>query len=123
MMSDVSFDCFGIFRLAQRAYEGDSYLYLQDTVNWEVGQEIVLVTSALRDSRDWHQNEVFTIDNIQTSGISVPNVGSIIWLDGTVKHDHIARQEYQVEVGLLTRMIKIQASGIWTTRYKYMFFC
>ena len=106
------------YRLAQRAHEGDNYLYLQDAVNWEAGQEIVLVTSALRDSRDWHQNEVFTIDNIQTSGISVPNVGSIIWLDGTVKHDHIARQEYQVEVGLLTRMIKIQASDNLTTRYK-----
>ena len=91
-------------------------------MNWDAGQEIVLVNSAIRDSRDWHQNEVFTIENIQTSGISVPNVGSIIWLDGAVKHDHIARQEYQVEVGLLTRMIKIQASDNLTTRYKYMFF-
>ena len=106
------------YRLARRAHEGDNYLYLQDAVNWEAGQEIVLVTSALRDSRDWHQNEVFTIDSIHTSGISEPNVGSIIWLDGTVKHDHIARQEYQVEVGLLTRMIKIQASDKWTTQYK-----
>ena len=35
-------------RLAQRAHVGDNYLYLQDAVNWEGGQEIVLITTAVR---------------------------------------------------------------------------
>eukprot|EP00934_Nitzschia_sp_Nitz4_P002604 Nitzschia sp. Nitz4//scaffold396_size11502//5699//11254//NITZ4_009037-RA/size11502-snap-gene-0.7-mRNA-1//-1//CDS//3329550271//2594//frame0 len=97
-------------RLARRAHVGDNVLYLQDTVNWEVGQEIVLVTTAVRDSRDWHQNEVFTITSVVTDGISQPEVKAMVYIDGTVVHEHIARREYQAEVGLLTRTIKIQGS-------------
>eukprot|EP00934_Nitzschia_sp_Nitz4_P005638 Nitzschia sp. Nitz4//scaffold107_size73032//64006//66869//NITZ4_005772-RA/size73032-augustus-gene-0.68-mRNA-1//1//CDS//3329532629//5628//frame0 len=98
--------------LARRAHVGDGVLYLQDVVNWEVGQAVVLVTTAVRDSRDWHQNEVFTITSVVTEGITQPEVKAIVYIDGTVAYEHIARPEYQAEVGLLTRTIKIQGSEV-----------
>jgi hypothetical protein len=96
--------------LARRAYPGDDYLYLQDEVNWEPGQKIVLITTAMRDSRDWHENEVFTVTSVETSDLPYTEIGAIVHLDSTIQHPHIARPEYQAEVGLLTRMITIQGS-------------
>jgi hypothetical protein len=65
----------------------------------------------MRDSRDWHENEVFTITSVQTSSFPDPKVKAIVTLDSVLQHDHIARPEYQAEVGLLTRMIAIQGSA------------
>jgi hypothetical protein len=79
-------------------------------VNWESGQEIVMVTTALRDSRDWHQNEVLTIQSVQLSNLPHPEIGAIVILTSPLQYDHVARQEYQAEVGLLTRTIKVQGS-------------
>eukprot|EP00934_Nitzschia_sp_Nitz4_P002884 Nitzschia sp. Nitz4//scaffold35_size145790//102540//106801//NITZ4_003043-RA/size145790-augustus-gene-0.122-mRNA-1//1//CDS//3329549163//2874//frame0 len=97
-------------RLAKRVLVGESTLYLQDEVNWEVGQQIVLITTALRDSRDWHQNEVFTITSIDTSDVPSSEVKAVVTLDGEAQYDHIACPEYQAEVGLLSRTILIQGA-------------
>lgn len=35
-------------RLARTAVPGDTLIYLQDLVNWQIGQEIVLTTTVLR---------------------------------------------------------------------------
>lgn len=77
------------FRLARRALPGDNTLYLQDTVNWEPGQEIVLVTSAMRDSRDWHENEIHLIDSVDTSSTPSSAVKSVVTLTAPVQYDHI----------------------------------
>jgi len=98
-------------RLAKRAHTGENFLYLQDEVNWEPGQELVLVTTALRDSRDWHENEVLVIDRIETANLPSSEVKSVVYLTSTIQYDHIARPEYQTEVGLLTRTIKVQGSA------------
>ena len=98
-------------RLARRVYIGDDFLYLQDEVDWEVGQQIVLVTTAMRDSRDWHQNEAFTIVSIvtaSTGSFPEPEIKTMITLSAPVAFEHIARPEYQGEVALLSRTIKIQ---------------
>jgi G8 domain len=97
-------------RLAKTVNAGDNVLLLQDQVNWEVGQDIVLVTTALKDSREWHQNEVHTIAAVQSPS-SIAGVGSSITLANLTKHKHIANSGYQAEVGLLTRMITIQGSA------------
>jgi hypothetical protein len=78
-------------RLAQRAYPGDTSLYLQDVVNWEPNQEIVLVTTAMRDSRDWHENEVFVVDRVDTNDMPYPEVKSIVHLTSPVQHAHIGK--------------------------------
>jgi hypothetical protein len=78
-------------RLARRARPGDDYLYLQDLVNWESGQEIVLVTTAMRDSRDWHENEVFVINKVETTGMPHPEVKAVVYLTSSIQHNHIGK--------------------------------
>lgn len=76
-------------RLARRALPGDTMLYVQDVVNWELDQEIVLVTTAIRDSRDWHENEVFVVDRVETSNMPYPEVKSVVHLTSAVQNGHI----------------------------------
>ena len=95
-------------RLAQTVPAGRSYLLLQETVNWQAGQQIVLTTTAIHDSRNWHQNEILTIASVENN--PVQDVGAIIYLTSPVGHSHIANSGYQAEVGLLTRNIKIQGA-------------
>jgi len=95
-------------RLAKTADKGDKFLLLQHAVNWKPGQEVVLVTTAVKDSREWHQNEQLTVESV------VPNpmneVGSVVYLTSKVQHVHLANSAYQAEVGLLTRTIKVQGA-------------
>ena len=82
------------FRLSKSAVPGENSLYLQDAVNWESGQEIVIVTTAMRDSRDWHRNEVHVIDSVQTSNMPSAEVKSIVDLTSTIQYDHIGTCEF-----------------------------
>jgi hypothetical protein len=95
-------------RLAKTAEAGLSVLMLQNPVNWEAGQEVVIVTSAIKDSIEYHQNEVRTVRAVHTSPPS--GVGAIVYLTEPVDYSHIANSNYQVEVGLLTRTGKVQGS-------------
>jgi hypothetical protein len=95
-------------RLARTLEANSNVLVLQDVVNWEIGQTIVVTTTALKDSREWHQNEKFTIRHIGTvSGVP----GSVVWLDRPATYRHVGNRNYQAEVGLLTRKIVIQGSA------------
>jgi G8 domain len=96
-------------RLAKSVNPGDKVLFLQDFVNWQVGQRIVLVTTALKDSREWHQNEVLLIAKVDTQPFA--NVGASVTVSTAVKYKHIANTGYQAEVGLLSRTIIIQGSA------------
>lgn len=93
-------------RLSRTIEAGDTVLMLQDSTNWEVGQEIVLVTTAMKDARDWHENEILVIAEI----LSTLETGSSIRVSTPVQQRHVATPNYQAEVGLLTRSIKIQGS-------------
>jgi len=100
-------------RLASTAEIGDSRVYVQDVVNWDVGgngagMEIVITTTAMKDSREWHQNEVFEIVGVELGN----HGGSVITIDGTIEYSHTANSGYQAEVGLLTRTLKIQGSSL-----------
>eukprot|EP00591_Stephanopyxis_turris_P000730 CAMPEP_0195512014 /NCGR_PEP_ID=MMETSP0794_2-20130614/4132_1 /TAXON_ID=515487 /ORGANISM="Stephanopyxis turris, Strain CCMP 815" /LENGTH=1294 /DNA_ID=CAMNT_0040639729 /DNA_START=53 /DNA_END=3934 /DNA_ORIENTATION=+ len=93
-------------RLARTVHPGDNKLLLQHSVNWEKGQEIVLVTTALKDSRDWHQNEVLIVESVDNDGFG----GSVVKVTSGVVHTHIANMGYQAEVGLLSRSILINGA-------------
>ena len=97
-------------RLARRVVAGDRVVLLQARVNWEAGQRIVLVTSALKDSRDWHRNEQATIAALRTEGLPA-GVGSAVLLTSPAQYVHEANGDYQVEVGLLSRKIVIQGAA------------
>ena len=101
-------------RLAESVAIGQTYLLVQEDVNWEVGQQIVVTTTALHDSRSWHQNEVLTISSIDhlPDLVGIGPVGAAVHFTNTpTAYAHIANNGYQAEVGLLTRNIKIQGAA------------
>ncbi|EGG17944.1 hypothetical protein DFA_08945 [Cavenderia fasciculata] len=90
-------------RLSVTAYPYDRLLYLQDAVNWEVGQKIVVTTSRFED--EWYpENEVLTIQAVSANGKTVQTVEP-------VQFYHYAGQEYQAEVGLLSRRIILRGDA------------
>ena len=95
-------------RLAYTANPGDSVLMLQNAVNWEPGQEVVLVTTAMKDSREWHRNEVAIVKNVVLN----PRAGveAEVYLEQPILYQHVANGGYQGEVGLLSRQVKIQGN-------------
>lgn len=95
-------------RLAHTADVGESVVVLQQPVNWEIGQQVVVVTSSMKDSREFHQNEVRTITGVHPNPPAA--VGAILYLDEPLVYRHIANANYQVEVGLLSRSIKVQGA-------------
>jgi len=97
-------------RLAATAEPGDTIIMLQNKVNWLPGQEIVLVTTAMKDSREWHRNEVAIVQSV-IQNPTVPSgevIGSAVILESPISYQHVANSGYQGEVGLLTRQIVIQ---------------
>ena len=95
-------------RLALTVEPGDSILMLQNEVNWIPGQQIVLVTTAMKDSREWHRNEVASVKKVILN--PVEGVGAAVFLQAPVVYHHVANSDYQGEVGLLTRLVKIQGN-------------
>jgi G8 domain len=97
-------------RLAATVEPGDSIIMLQHEVNWLPGQTILLVTTAMKDSREWHRNELATVDRVLLDSKS--DVGAAVFLQSPVSFQHIANSGYQAEVGLLTRSIKVQGNWV-----------
>ena len=96
-------------RLAATVRPGDTVMLLQDMVNWEPGQQVVLVTTAMKDSREYHQNEVLTIQNVSVTRAG-DNVFSNVAVEEPIQHTHVGVRDYQAEVGLLSRKIIIQGA-------------
>jgi hypothetical protein len=101
-------------RLAETAETGDTSVTLQDDVStsWMPGDSILVVTTAMKDSQDWHQNEVLLVESVeQRLGMDGAVDGSIVYLQSALSYRHVAIEAYQAEVGLLTRSIVIQGSA------------
>jgi hypothetical protein len=94
-------------RLATTARAGDTVIYVQDLVNWQVGQTIAITTTVLKDSLDFTQNEVRTISRVQRAPHLGPRI-SAITLNERLGFNHYGGREYQAEVALLSRNIVIQ---------------
>lgn len=92
-------------RLAETVLPGSKKMILQHNVNWESGQEIILVTTAVKDAREFNQNEVIIVDYVESHPLE--ELGSIVHLKTAVEHTHLANTGYQAEVGLLSRNIII----------------
>ena len=85
-------------------------------MNWEAGQAIVITTTAFKDARDWHQNEVATIKGVYkirkgAAKASAARAVSVVEVAAPLSHEHWGGSEYQAEVGLLTRRIVIEGSA------------
>ena len=69
----------------------------------------MVVTSAMKDSKEWHQNEVHTIASVNCD---TPAEGACeVTLEDTLAYEHKGITAYQVEVGLLSRSILIQGAA------------
>ena len=97
-------------RLAMSAAVNATQIYVQDLVNWQPGQEIFITTTQVKDSRDWHQNEVVTVVNVTVASFGTLNV-SLVTFQQRLQFAHYGGSEYQAEVGLLSRRIVIQGSA------------
>lgn len=112
-------------RLAVSARAGDTIIFLQDPVNWEVGQKVLLTTTTFYDCpaqwASWcqpclpwqsgqsicnaptyfpHQNEVRTIVAVSNLGAAT---GYVVQLDSALTYTHYSGSEYTGEVALLSR--------------------
>ena len=96
-------------RLAQTVEPNTNTILLQHPVNWESGDQIVLVTTAMKDSKEWHQNEVLTIENVDNDSSNA--VGAIILVRETIKYRHVANLGYQGEVALISRTLVVQGAA------------
>jgi len=68
-------------------------------------------TTAVKDAREWHQNEVLTVDWKRSISLSSGEKGSIIFLRSPAQHTHLANNGYQGEAGLLNRWIKVMGAS------------
>lgn len=75
-------------RLAATARTQDDRVYLQEAVNWEVGQQVVVTTTVYKDKED-PQNEVRTIAAVSSNR-------KIVQFTQPLDFTHYAGQEYQV---------------------------
>eukprot|EP00913_Durusdinium_trenchii_P032957 g30853.t1 len=88
---------------------GDTVVELLDEVDWQVGQQLVVVTSAWTDEPSQHQNEVRTIAAVD---------GARVTISEPLEFSHYGGPEYATEVALLSRSITFQGDeGSETTRY------
>jgi len=90
-------------RLGSTALSGDTWLFLQQPVNWEIGQRVIVTTTALKDSRDYSETEIITIHHIFT----LPSGLTAIHFLQPLQFTHYAGVEYQAEVGLLSRRLMV----------------
>jgi hypothetical protein len=109
-------------KLSRNVVSGKDIIFLQDITNWEVGQDILVTTSAYFDcpsqfqatycSNKPHQNEIRTI-----IGISIVDGEMGLQLNSGLTYAHYSSSEYQVEVALLSRRINLK--GIMTVSDSY----
>ena len=93
-------------RLARTASVGDSVIYIQDVPNWQPGQQILISTTELKDSRDFTRNEVRTISSVSKTTLG-SSVAAVV-LTTPLSFRHYGGREYQAEVALLSRNIVVQ---------------
>ena len=112
-------------RLARTARANDTIIFVGESVNWEVGQEVLILTSAFHDCpaefadfckpcKPWqtcgtsaHQNE---IRRIVATSMDCLGGERAIQLDAPLTYLHYAGPEYQTEVALLSRRINFHGS-------------
>lgn len=92
------------------AKANDKYIFVQDLVNWQPGQRIVVTTTELKDSRDWHRNEERTIVAVYRTTLG--SAVSAIEVDQPISFLHFGGKEYQAEVSLISRNIIVQGDPV-----------
>ena len=87
-------------------------LFLQECVNWPEGGEILVTTSRAKDTRGYNYNSegVIAAGGVACVTVDGNTFGKITLTQPIEHYHHAGDEEYQCEVGLLTRNIKIQGT-------------
>jgi len=90
----------------------NSEIFLQDCVNWPELGKIIVTTSHVKDTRGYHFNEEATIalSGVQCVTVDGNQYGKVTLTSPLEHYHHAGTQEYQCEVGLLSRNILIQGN-------------
>jgi len=98
--------------LAKRANIGDKVLWLQRCVGWAKGDQIVITTTEYKDFRGHNFNEKGVLKNVACKRVIQNNQQHLfgkLTMIAPIKYRHYAAdKEYQAEVAVLTRNIKIE---------------
>jgi hypothetical protein len=94
-------------RLAATAAPNDSWIFLQQAVNWDVGATVLVATTAVKDTVDYSESEEAVI----AAAFTLPSGAAAIRLAAPLAHMHYAGREYQAEVALLSRRVTIQGAA------------
>jgi len=104
-------------RLAATVTAGSDLLYLQDFVNWEVGQQLLVTTSVLFDCPDEYKDEYCRGDEHENEVRTIVAVSQdpdsrlyVVQVDEPMSFEHYGGPEYQSEVALLSRKITLRGS-------------
>ena len=98
-------------RLAATAHAGDTTVFVQDVVNWQAGQQMVVLGTQLKSARDYTEDEVLTIATVQLTANSAATSVSAITLTTPLQFSHYAGVEYQAEVALLSRNVLVEGDA------------
>lgn len=101
--------------MASRQFEGFTKFPKTDIVNWQPGQRIVITTTEVKDSRDWHRNEERTIVAVKKT--SLGNNVCAIQIDSPLTYVHFGGMEYQAEVSARTRPALLAPNFPFFNRY------
>lgn len=93
----------------------NTVIFLQDCVNWPAGGTVLVTTSHVKDTRDYTFNEEATIaadDDTSVQCISVDGgtYGQVTLATPLQYYHHAGKREYQSEVALLSRNVKVQGN-------------
>lgn len=94
-------------RLASTAAVNDTWIFLQDSVNWEAGQEIAVMTTAWKEDRTYRESEVVKV----RSAFRLPDNITAVEIFPPLTYRHYAGRDYQAEVALLSRRIVVEGSA------------
>ena len=102
-------------RLALAAAAGDGWLVVAEEVgDWAAGQELVVVTSHYKDTRDFHRNERRTLASAPVRlgpDLAGGDVYYALELDAPLDFYHAANPHFQAEVALLSRPVVVRGAA------------
>ena len=98
-------------------------LFLQECVNWPEGGEIIVTTSRAKDTRGHNYNSEGVIASGGVACVTVDGktFGKITLTQPVEHYHHAGDEEYQCEVALLTRNIKIRGTMTFSPFDRFYF--
>jgi hypothetical protein len=80
-------------------------------VDWPVGADVVITSTEFKDSREHNYNEVLVISSVECLSSDAQPLGKVTFTAAVAHRHYAGLREYQAEVGLLTRRIRLEGDA------------